>query len=316
MIDRISVVMPTYNALPFLQAAVESILAQSFKDFELLIINDGSTDGSSVYLDSLSDPRIRVIHQKRGGYEVALNIGIQHAKHEWIARMDADDIALPRRFEKQVEFLNMNPSYVLVSCAFGYIGADGRRLKATHVQYLKCPPSYKPLMDPVILHQGVLCKKQPLVEVGAYRKLAPSEDLDLWLRLEEASYQMASISDILMLVRVLPGGVSARNFIQQRLGWKYAFACAQARRTGVAEPSREEFSQEQWPRGYKRLRMEGARQFRLGGADWGAGYFVRAAMRLSLAFLLRPDYVLTKFRVYFFSRAPFHGSKESQGTAL
>jgi glycosyltransferase involved in cell wall biosynthesis len=120
MIDQISVVMPTYNAMPFLKAAVESILTQSFKDFEFLIVNDGSTDESKDYLDSLSDPRIRVIHQTRGGLVAALNIGIQQAKHEWIARMDADDIALPRRLEKEVAFLNVNPNYVLVSCAFGY----------------------------------------------------------------------------------------------------------------------------------------------------------------------------------------------------
>jgi glycosyltransferase involved in cell wall biosynthesis len=304
MIDQISVVMPSYNAMPFLKAAVESILMQSFKDFEFLIVNDGSTDESKDYLDSLSDPRIRVIHQTRAGVETALNTGIRQAKHEWIARMDADDIALPRRLEKEVQFLNVNPSYVLVSCAFGYIGTNNRRLKATHVQCLQCPPSYKPMVDPVILHQGVLYRKHPVVAVGAYRELAPAEDLDLWLRLGERSYEMACIPDILMLVRVLPGGISATNFIAQRVAWKYAFACADARRDGVEEPIRKSFSQEQWPRGWKRLRMEGARQFRLGGADWGAGRFLRAALRLSLAFLLRPDYVLSKFRTYFFAGAP------------
>jgi glycosyltransferase involved in cell wall biosynthesis len=304
MIDQISVVMPTYNAMPFLKAAVESILTQSFKDFEFLIVNDGSTDESKDYLDSLSDPRIRVIHQMQQGQVTALNIGIQQAKHEWIARMDADDIALPRRLENEVAFLNAHPNYVLVSCAFGYTGANNRCLKPTHVQHLQSPPSYKPMFDPVILHQGVLCKKYPLVAVGAYREFNAAEDLDLWLRLEEASYEMACIPDILMLVRVLPGGLSTKGFIAQRVAWKYAFACAEARRAGVEEPVRESFFREQWPHGWKRLRMEGARQFRLGGAEWGAGYFVRAAMRLSLALLLRPDYVLSKFRIYFFSRVP------------
>jgi glycosyltransferase involved in cell wall biosynthesis len=304
MINQISVVMPTYNAMPFLKAAVESILTQSFKDFELLIVDDGSTDESKDYLDSLIDPRIRVIHLPRGGLETALNTGIRQAKHEWIARMDADDIALPRRFEKEVAFLNVNTNYALVSCAFGYIGAKNRRLRPTHVQRLQSPPSYKPIVDPVILHQGVLSRKHALISVGGYRELAPAEDLDLWLRMDEASYEMASIPDILMLVRVLPGGISATNFTAQRVAWKYAFACSEARRAGVEEPTRESFSREHWPRGWKRLRMEGARQFRLGGADWGAGYTLRAALRLSLAFVLRPDYVLSKFRIYFFAGAP------------
>ncbi len=309
MTNEISVLMPTHNAMPFLKAAVESILTQSFKDFEFLIVNDGSTDGSKDYLDSLSDPRIRVIHQTRRGLSAALNIGIQQAKHEWIARMDADDIALPRRLEKEVAFLNANPNYVLVSCGFGYIGANNRRLKATHVQRLQCPPSYKPMADPLILHQGVLYRKHPLVAVGAYRELT-TEDLDLWLRLDEASYEMACIPDILMLVRVHPGGLSTTNFIAMVVGWKYAYACAEARRAGVEEPIRESFSQEHWPRGWRRLRVQGDRQFRLGGADWGAGYFLRAALRLSLAFLLCPDHVLSKFRIYFFA-----GARSASSTA-
>ena len=303
MIDKISVVMPAYNAIPFLKAAVESILAQSFKDFEFLIVNDGSTDETKDYLDSLTDPRIRVIHQTRRGLVSALNIGIQEAKHEWIARMDADDIALPRRLEKEVAFLDVNPNYVLVSCAFGYTGANNGRLRATHVQSLRCPPSYRPMVDPVILHQGVLYCKQALVGVGAYRELTPAEDLDLWMRLDEASYKMASIPDILMLIRVLPGGISAKNFIEQRVAWKYAFACAEARRAGVEEPIRESFFRQHWPRGWRRLKAEGARQFRLAGAAWGTGHFLRAALRLSLALLVRPGNVLSKFRIYFFGRA-------------
>lgn len=304
MIDHISVVMTTYNGMPFLKPAVESILTQSFEDFEFLIVNDGSTDESKDYLDSLSDPRIRVIHQTQQGQATALNTGIQQAKHEWIARMDADDIALPRRLENEVAFLNANPNYVLVSCAFGYIGANDRCLKPTHVQCLQCPPSYKPIVDPLILHQGVLCRKHPLVAVGAYREFNAAEDLDLWLRLDEASYEMATIPDILMLVRVLPGGLSTKGFIAQRVAWQYASACAEARRAGVEEPIRESFFRQHWPHGWKRLRMEGERQFRLGGANWGAGYFLRAALRLSLAFLLRTDHVLSKLRIYFFTGAP------------
>lgn len=302
MIDQISIVMPTYNAMPFLKYSVESILAQSFKDFEFLIINDGSTDKSKKYLDSLSDPRIRVMHQTRHGLVTSLNTGIQEATHPWIARMDADDIALPRRLARQVEFLNLNPAYALVSCAFGYVGANGRRLKATQVQHFQSPPSYRPMVDPVILHQGALYKKELVAAVGAYRKLTPAEDLDLWLRLDEASYKMACIPEVLMLIRILPGGISSRSFIRQRVAWKYVLTCATARKEGMEEPNQERFFCDHWPHGWGRLKAEGGRQFRLGGADWGAGHFFRAAARLSLAFLLHPSYVFVKFRHYFFAR--------------
>ena len=300
MIDGITVVMPTYNAMPFLKAAVESILAQSYKHFEFLIVNDGSTDKSEDYLDSLSDPRIRVLHQTQQGLVKALNRGLAEARHDWIARMDADDVALPQRLEKQVKFLTSNPRYILVSCAFGYIGANARRLSATYVQHVHSPPSYRPTIDTVILHQGVLLKKGAVVTVGGYREFVPAEDLDLWLRLEEASYELACMPDILMLIRVLPQGVSATKFIAQRVTWKYAFACAAARKAGVDEPTRDTFFREQWPRGWKRLRVEGARQFRLGGADWGASYYLRAAFRLLLAVLLHPALVISKFRIYFY----------------
>jgi glycosyltransferase involved in cell wall biosynthesis len=311
MINQISVVMPTYNAMPFLRAAVESILTQSFKDFEFLIVNDGSTDESKDYLDSLSDPRIRVIHLTQRGVETALNTGIRQAKHHWIARMDADDVALPQRLEKQVEFLNLNPEYALVSCAMGYIGQNGRRLKVTQVPKLVSPPIYQPMIDSMITDQGMMFRRDAVLGVGGYRIVGPAEGMDLVLRLDEAGYLMTSTPDVLMLVRVLAGGMSAQKFVEQRVTWKYARACSTARRTGCPEPERNRFFREHWPRGWRRLKVEGARQFRLGGADWGAGHFLRAALRISLALLLRPNHVISKFRTYSFAGAPSAEAKNS-----
>lgn len=299
MIDRISVVMPTYNAMPYLKDAVDSILSQSFRNFEFVIVNDGSTDESTSYLNSLSDSRVRVINQENRGIETALNKGIEEAKYDWIARMDADDVALPERLEKEVRFLERHRQYAVVSCAFGYIGANGRRLKAIHCQHLQCPPSYDPLADPVILHQGVLYRREVVRTVGGYKNMCPAEDLDLWLRLGEAGYRIASMPDVLMHIRVLPVGISTNNFIKQRLAWKYAFACSNARRNSQEEPTREEFFRKNWPRGWKRLRIEGARQFRLAGAAWGSGNYFLAVLRFFLALLFRPDYVLSKFCIYF-----------------
>jgi glycosyltransferase involved in cell wall biosynthesis len=311
MIDQISVVMPTYNAMPFLKAAVESILTQSFKNFEFLIVNDGSTDESKDYLDSLSDPRIRVIHQAQQGVETALNTGINQAKHQWIAIIGADDLALPTRLEKQVNFIERNPEYALISCAYGYIKQNGRRLKAANAPKLASPPIYQPMIDPMIADQGMMFRRDAVQGVGGYRIIGPAEGMDLVLRLDEAGYLMTSIPDVLILQRVLARGISARNFVEQRVTWKYARACSKARRTGCPEPERNRFFRERWPRGWKRLRVEGARQFRLAGADWGAGSFLRAALRLSLAFLLSPDHVLSKFRTYFFAEAPSAETKNS-----
>ncbi len=305
MIDRISVVMPTYNAMPFVKDAVESVLAQSFNTLEFLIVNQRSTDGTDEYLNSLKDQRVRVIHRNKAGIGEALNIAVQEARHDWVARMDADDIALPQRLEKEAEFLEQNPHYSLVSCAFGYIGASGRRLKPTHVQSLHCPPSYDPAVDPMILDQGMLFHRKAVIEVGGYRDILPGagvEGLDLCLRLSEASYRMASIPDIFTLNRILPGGNTAANFTKQRIGWKYARACSAARRASKKEPCPQAFLREHSPRGLKLLKIESERQFRLAGASWGAERYFESLAQLSLSFILRPDHVVSKFHLYFFRR--------------
>lgn len=314
MIDKISIVMPTYNAMPFLSEAVESILSQTFDQFEFLIVNDGSTDGSKTYLDSLTDPRIRVIHQENQGIVAALNTGIEEAQYKWIARMDADDVALPQRIETEVAFIERHPQYILVSCAFGYIGIQGKRLKATHVQSLQSPPSYQPSLDPVILHQGVLYNRKAVVAVGGNREVKAAEDFDLWLRLAEASYQMASISEILMMIRVVPEGISAQNFIDQRLGWKYALTCSKARQAGKNEPQQDEFRRKYWPRGWKRIHVEGARQFRLAGASWGTNEYFLAALRLVMSFVLRPQLVVSKFAIYFFNAGTLNADSSTNSS--
>ena len=302
MIDAISVIMPTYNAMPFLRNAVESILGQTFPTIELVIVNQRSTDGTDEYLDSLSDPRIRVMHRKKAGIGEALDLALREAKYDWVARMDADDIARPRRLEKEADFLAHHPQYALVSCAFGYIGAKQRRLKAMHVQHLACPPAYDPTVDPMILDQGMLFRRETVLEAGGYRDIIPGagvEGLDLCLRLHEANYRMASLPDVLMLNRILPGGNTAGNFIRQRVGWKYARACSEARRQGREEPHPDRFLRDCWPRGWQRLKIESGRQFRLAGASWGAGRYVESVARLSLSAMLDPAHCAGKFRTYF-----------------
>ena len=98
--------MPVHNAMPYLKEAVQSILAQTFPSFKFLIINDGSTDGSAAFLESLRDSRIQLIHQPNRGLGFTLNKGLEYCKTEFIARMDADDVSLPNRLAEQLTFLN------------------------------------------------------------------------------------------------------------------------------------------------------------------------------------------------------------------
>src|SRR5690349_12083876 len=124
---RVSVVMPVHNGGPFLERAVESILGQSFADFEFVIIDDGSTDstGEVRRRHQAADHRVRVHHQEKAGLVASLNDGCSRARAPYIARMDADDIAFPERLDRQVELLDREPEVVLVGSATVTIDASG-----------------------------------------------------------------------------------------------------------------------------------------------------------------------------------------------
>ena len=121
---KISVIMPVFNTqVSFLKEAVDSILTQSFKEFEFIIIDDGSTDRCREYLESLSDPRIVIIHNDKNlGVTKSLNIGLRVARGKYIARMDSDDISLPFRFEKQFTFMENNPEIIVCGSKIGVVG--------------------------------------------------------------------------------------------------------------------------------------------------------------------------------------------------
>ncbi len=124
---NVSVIMPVYNGERYLEAAVESILNQTFSDFEFIITDDGSTDTSLALLRRYAnrDPRIRLISRPNTGYVKALIEAVPLAKGKYIARMDADDISLPERFERQVRFLEQNPDYAVVGSKVLLIDSDG-----------------------------------------------------------------------------------------------------------------------------------------------------------------------------------------------
>lgn len=126
--ELVSVVMPVYNTEEFLAEAIESILSQTYTNFEFIIINDGSTDTSPEIMAKYAeqDKRIKILNQKNSGISTALNNGIAISKGKYIARMDADDISLPERFEKQVQFLENHPDIILLGGDCEYIDKNGK----------------------------------------------------------------------------------------------------------------------------------------------------------------------------------------------
>jgi glycosyl transferase family 2 len=203
---QISVVIPVYNAERYVAEAVESILAQTFRDFEILVFDDGSTDRSLEILQAYTDQddRIHVFAKPHRGYVPWLNEGMRIARGEFIARMDADDVSLPQRFERQVEYLRRQPNCVAVGCDLLMIDPDGEPLsEATHdTEHEAIEADLLSGGLGVISHPACMVRRSTLLAVGGYREEFESlEDFDLWLRLAEQG-RLANLPEILLNYRL------------------------------------------------------------------------------------------------------------------
>ena len=227
----VSVLMPVYNAERYVAQAIESILNQTFSNFEFLIIDDGSTDRSLKILQqyAVRDQRIRLHSRPNTGLAVALNEMLQTARGELIARMDADDIALPDRFERQVSFLGDHAEVVCVGGSYEMIDDRGRFLTTLSVASDDPTIQQSALAGHgSICHPTAMMRRSALVQIGGYdASLLPAEDVDLWLKLGELG-KLANLSAPVLKYRLHPGSVSAQACAIQRqqarkaceLAWK------------------------------------------------------------------------------------------------
>jgi hypothetical protein len=207
---QVSVVLPIYNGEAFLAAAIDSILGQSFREFELIAIDDGSTDGTARILDAVRDPRMRVIHQANAGLAASLNRGISLARGKYIARQDHDDLSLPMRFARQVQFLQENPDCALVGTRAeirsGHLPARRFHDHPTDDAALR----FELLFDNPFVHSSVMLRRRAVESVGGYSTdpaRQPPEDYELWSRLAR-SYQVANLPERLTVYRETAGGMS------------------------------------------------------------------------------------------------------------
>ncbi len=215
----ISVLMPVYNAEKYIHDAVDSILQQTLTDFEFIIINDGSTDGSLKILETYAkqDKRIELISRENKGLVATLNEGIALANAPIIARMDADDISLPTRFGEQVSYLDNNLGVVCVGGSAIIIDEAGRELTK-----LQTPEDNSKIQAELLkghaslFHAAVMFRKKVTQQVGLYRnELYPAEDLDLWLRLGEQG-ELANLNKTVIKYRFHSNSISGRMVREQR----------------------------------------------------------------------------------------------------
>ena len=220
MSPQVTVLMTVYNGLPYLGEAIDGILAQTSKGFEFLIIDDASTDGSRDLILSYRDPRIRLIENDSNlGQARSLNRGLRLARGEYIARMDQDDVALPRRLEKQMLYMAQHPQVVLLGTWCQFINEMENQIGRFHP-----PTTYQAILDYFatlnpFAHSSVLFRRVPIQEIGGYQAdFLDAADFALWFQLT-CQYQVANLPEELVRIRIHPGQTSLSADMKTARRW-------------------------------------------------------------------------------------------------
>ena len=209
---RLTVVMPVYNAMPYLQAAVCSVLAQTFHDLRLLAVDDGSTDDSLQYLKSIKDPRVSILELKgRQGQGAARNLAIRGCTTEYLAFQDADDISLPERFATQVAYLDQHADVGMLGTRFAYIGPSNRPGPTPALAL-----DHESIRRDLLLCRHAICnptlmfRTSVFEQTGVFRIQGAGEDLDLFLRMTEHT-QVANLDQVLCHYRLHASSTNAQQ---------------------------------------------------------------------------------------------------------
>ena len=202
MAAKVSVVIPTYNSLHFLPQTLASVRAQTFRDFEIIVVNDGSSDGTEEWLAQHHEPHLTVITQANKGVAEARNVGIDHSSSDYIALLDADDLWEPTKLEQQVACLDAHPEVGLVHTAIRYIDETGKDLE--RILGVQGEGS---IWEEVVLKMPIRCGSTPLIrhrcfaEVGGFEpSLHFSEEWDMWIRIAK-TFEFAIINEPLVRYR-------------------------------------------------------------------------------------------------------------------
>jgi len=214
MSPKVSVIMSVYNGEKYLKEAVESILNQTFGDFEFIIINDGSTDKSGEILEEYAkkDSRIRLFHQKNMGLTKSLNRAIKLARGEYIARMDADDISMPERLERQVKFLEQHQEVGVVGCNVTIINQTGNFVKS-----VRLPNNINLSLRKrnCLVHGSIVFRKEVIEQSGAYNeKMLYAQDYEMLLRISKV-FKISSVNEFLYKLRMHKNTIFYKKFFKQ-----------------------------------------------------------------------------------------------------
>jgi glycosyltransferase involved in cell wall biosynthesis len=209
----VSVLMPVYNGAKYLRESIQSILGQTFGDFELVIVDDGSTDDTPSVIQEFSrkDARVRAHRQNNQGHVGALITGLEKVRGTYVARMDGDDVSLPARLAAQVSYLESHPDVGVLGTAATVIDADGSPVVPVRFPTQHWVIRWALCFSSAIIHPSAMMRRSVLQKAGGYdHAMKHAEDYDLWRRLSLVT-RLANLEDVLLLLRKHEKNVSASN---------------------------------------------------------------------------------------------------------
>jgi glycosyltransferase involved in cell wall biosynthesis len=243
----ISVVIAAYNAEKFIGETIESVLRQSYSDFELLLVDDGSSDCTLEIMKGyeMRDPRIRVLAQQNQGAAAARNNAVSVARSEWISVLDADDMMEPDCLERQIAFVEQHPELAMTSCLVNWVDQNGRRRGQSQpvmTADAEVAEAHESGVIAGVFNSGAFIRKWWYEHVDGYRTdVWPGEDLDLWVRIADTGGRILVQPEYLLNVRLHASSATFQKARETPTVIQWIACCSKRRRAGLPEPSLEEF---------------------------------------------------------------------------
>lgn len=302
----VSVILPVYNQEKFIAQTIESVLCQTFADFELLIWNDGSTDSSASIIEAYAarDKRIIAFSDKNVGRSKATNALVSKSQGEWCAFLDADDLMLPNRLERQIAFHKSYPDLVASSCNCYYINNTGNILGEQRHPFLRTPEEGQDAFKSESFVQcaitGLFISKNVFINSGGLNsKYWPCDDFEFFNRLIEQKYFLLNAQETLMKYRIHSSSITVQKPLHTYDVIGYVMDCIKLRRSGQSEITFEEFmatrSKDSWWVKMHRRRFNYSQIFfRNAGVSMMSKKYSLFCWQIFKASLLSPKYVLLK----------------------
>jgi glycosyltransferase involved in cell wall biosynthesis len=295
--------MTVYNGMPYLRQSLQSLYDQTLQDWQCVIVDDGSTDKTKEYLQTLDDDRFTIITQTNQGTAAASNHGLKYCHTSFVARMDCDDVSLPSRLADQLEFLKQHPEVGLVGAQMTALGDSGPGSQ------LDLPTEHKSIMHFLMTgqhgmaHSCIMLRTDLLKQIGGYWKYNLNDAWDMMLRMGELS-QLANIPRVLHHYRVYDGSQTGSRM--KRMRFSIAFACDLARRRLASNPqiTPEEFSTQQearawWQHALSAVDIHARCQYRVALAELHGNHRARGSTRMAWAALCSPQLTWQRLRRIF-----------------